>query len=469
MSDPTRENKMGTMPIAKLLISMSLPMILSMLVQAFYNVVDSMYVSRLSEAALTAVSLCFPAQNLMIGVATGTAVGVNALLSRALGAGDRERANQVAENGVFLALVGYLLFLAFGLLGCRALLAAQTQVETIIGYGTDYLTVCCCLSFGLFGQIMFERLMQSTGRTKYTLYTQGTGAIINIILDPVFIFSPDEFAIGVFGMGVKGAAVATVIGQIVAFILAVILNHAKNPDIRLNLRSFRPNRPMIGKIYAIGIPSVIMVAIGSFMTFAINKILIAYTTGKETAATVFGVYFKLNSFVFMPIFGLNNGVIPIIAFNYGAKNRLRMIKTVKVALCIALGFMLLGMLLFLIIPEQLLAIFNADAAMTAIGVPALRIIGLTFPVAGVCIVLGSIFQALGYSTYSMLVSITRQLLVLVPAAWALAAWGQSIGNDDLVWLAFPFAELASLIMTLVLFKRMYKSVIKPLPDGSKIL
>ena len=469
MSDPTRENKMGTMPIAKLLISMSLPMILSMLVQAFYNVVDSMYVSRLSEAALTAVSLCFPAQNLMIGVATGTAVGVNALLSRALGAGDRERANQVAENGVFLALVGYLLFLVFGLLGCRALLAAQTQVETIIGYGTDYLTVCCCLSFGLFGQIMFERLMQSTGRTKYTLYTQGTGAIINIILDPVFIFSPDEFAIGVFGMGVKGAAVATVIGQIVAFILAVILNHAKNPDIRLNLRSFRPNRPMIGKIYAIGIPSVIMVAIGSFMTFAINKILIAYTTGKETAATVFGVYFKLNSFVFMPIFGLNNGVIPIIAFNYGAKNRLRMIKTVKVALCIALGFMLLGMLLFLIIPEQLLAIFNADAAMTAIGVPALRIIGLTFPVAGVCIVLGSIFQALGYSTYSMLVSITRQLLVLVPAAWALAAWGQSIGNDDLVWLAFPFAELASLIMTLVLFKRMYKSVIKPLPDGSKIL
>ena len=460
---------MGTMPIAKLLISMSLPMILSMLVQAFYNVVDSMYVSRLSEAALTAVSLCFPAQNLMIGVATGTAVGVNALLSRALGAGDRERANQVAENGVFLALVGYLLFLAFGLLDCRALLAAQTQVETIIGYGTDYLTVCCCLSFGLFGQIMFERLMQSTGRTKYTLYTQGTGAIINIILDPVFIFSPDEFAIGVFGMGVKGAAVATVIGQIVAFILAVILNHAKNPDIRLNLRSFRPNRPMIGKIYAIGIPSVIMVAIGSFMTFAINKILIAYTTGKETAATVFGVYFKLNSFVFMPIFGLNNGVIPIIAFNYGAKNRLRMIKTVKVALCIALGFMLLGMLLFLIIPEQLLAIFNADAAMTAIGVPALRIIGLTFPVAGVCIVLGSIFQALGYSTYSMLVSITRQLLVLVPAAWALAAWGQSIGNDDLVWLAFPFAELASLIMTLVLFKRMYKSVIKPLPDGSKIL
>ena len=460
---------MGTMPIAKLLISMSLPMILSMLVQAFYNVVDSMYVSRLSEAALTAVSLCFPAQNLMIGVATGTAVGVNALLSRALGAGDRERANQVAENGVFLALVGYLLFLVFGLLGCRALLAAQTQVETIIGYGTDYLTVCCCLSFGLFGQIMFERLMQSTGRTKYTLYTQGTGAIINIILDPVFIFSPDEFAIGVFGMGVKGAAVATVIGQIVAFILAVILNHAKNPDIRLNLRSFRPNRPMIGKIYAIGIPSVIMVAIGSFMTFAINKILIAYTTGKETAATVFGVYFKLNSFVFMPIFGLNNGVIPIIAFNYGAKNRLRMIKTVKVALCIALGFMLLGMLLFLIIPEQLLAIFNADAAMTDIGVPALRIIGLTFPVAGVCIVLGSIFQALGYSTYSMLVSITRQLLVLVPAAWALAAWGQSIGNDDLVWLAFPFAELASLIMTLVLFKRMYKSVIKPLPDGSKIL
>ena len=469
MSVSPRENKMGTMPVAKLVVTMSLPMILSMLVQALYNVVDSMYVSRLSEGALTAVSLCFPAQNLMIGVSTGIAVGVNALLSRALGADDRKRANQVAENGVFLALIGYILFLLFGLFGGRALLAAQTSVESIIQDGTDYLRVCCCLSFGLFGQIMFERLMQSTGRTKYTLYTQGTGAVINILLDPVFIFSPDEFFCGVFGMGVKGAAVATVIGQIVAFVLAVILNRLKNEDIRLRLRTFRPDGFLIGRIFGIGIPSVIMMAIGSFMTFSMNKILIAYTTGKETAATVFGVYFKLNSFVFMPIFGLNNGVIPIIAFNYGAKNRLRMMKAVKVALSIALGVMALGTLLFLVIPDRLLSIFNADAAMTAIGVPALRIIGSTFPIAGVCIVLGSVFQALGFSTYSMWVSMARQLFVLIPAAWALAAWGQSIGNDNLVWLSFVFAEAVSLIATLLLFRRMYGKVIRPLPEGSKVL
>lgn len=469
MSEALKENKMGRMPIAKLVLNMSLPIILSMMVQAFYNIVDSMYVSRLSEAALTAVSLSFPAQNLMIGVATGTGVGVNALLSRALGAKDQKQADKAAENGVFLALAGYIVFLLFGWLGSRAFLQAQTGVQEIVDFGTDYLTVCCCLSFGIFGQIMFERLMQSTGRTKYTLYTQGTGAIINIILDPVFIFSPDEFAIGVFGMGVKGAAVATVLGQMVAFVLAVILNHKKNEDIHLNMRTFRPDWQMIGRIYAIGVPSMIMMAIGSLMTFSMNKILIAYTAGKETAATVFGVYFKLNSFIFMPIFGLNNGVIPIIAYNYGAKNRLRMMKTVKVSLSIALFFMALGTVLFMAIPETLLSIFNADAAMMAIGVPALRIICTHFLMAAVCIVLGSIFQALGFSTYSMLVSLARQLFVLIPAAWALAAWGQRIGNDNLVWIAFPVAELASLLATLYFFRRLYKNVIRPLPDGVNIL
>lgn len=455
-----KENKMGVMPVGRLILNMSLPMILSMLVQALYNIVDSVYVSRVSEAALTAVSLSFPAQNLMIGLATGTGVGVNALLSRALGAKDSDRANRVAENGVFLALVGYAVFLIFGLFASRAFIAAQTSQPEIIQYGEDYLSVVCCLSFGLFGQVMFERLMQATGRTIYTMYTQGVGAIINIILDPIFIFN--------FGMGVKGAAIATVIGQIVAFILAAVINHHKNHDVKLKLREFRPSGEIIGHIYSIGFPSVIMMAIGSVMTFLMNKILILYTTGKETSATVFGVYFKLNSFVFMPVFGLNNGVIPIIGYNYGARNRLRMLQTVKYALLFAFGFMLVGTVIFLAFPNVLLNLFDATEMMLVIGVPALRIIASTFIVAGVCIALGSVFQALGYGIYSMLVSLARQLLVLLPAAWILAQLGQSVGNDNLVWLSFPIAELVSLAVTLLLFGRLYRKVIRELPDGAPV-
>ena len=455
-----KENKMGVMPVGRLILNMSLPMILSMLVQALYNIVDSVYVSRVSEAALTAVSLSFPAQNLMIGLATGTGVGVNALLSRALGAKDSDRANRVAENGVFLALVGYAVFLIFGLFASRAFIAAQTSQPEIIQYGEDYLSVVCCLSFGLFGQVMFERLMQATGRTIYTMYTQGVGAIINIILDPIFIFN--------FGMGVKGAAIATVIGQIVAFILAAVINHHKNHDVKLKLREFRPSGEIIGHIYSIGFPSVIMMAIGSVMTFLMNKILILYTTGKETSATVFGVYFKLNSFVFMPVFGLNNGVIPIIGYNYGARNRLRMLQTVKYALLFAFGFMLVGTVIFLAFPNVLLNLFDATELMLVIGVPALRIIASTFIVAGVCIALGSVFQALGYGIYSMLVSLARQLLVLLPAAWILARLGQSVGNDNLVWLSFPIAELVSLAVTLLLFGRLYRKVIRELPDGAPV-
>ncbi len=455
-----KENKMGVMPVGRLILNMSLPMILSMLVQALYNIVDSVYVSRVSESALTAVSLSFPAQNLMIGLATGTGVGVNALLSRALGAKDSDRANRVAENGVFLALVGYAVFLIFGLFASRAFIAAQTSQPEIIQYGEDYLSVVCCLSFGLFGQVMFERLMQATGRTIYTMYTQGVGAIINIILDPIFIFN--------FGMGVKGAAIATVIGQIVAFILAAVINHHKNHDVKLKLREFRPSGEIIGHIYSIGFPSVIMMAIGSVMTFLMNKILILYTTGKETSATVFGVYFKLNSFVFMPVFGLNNGVIPIIGYNYGARNRLRMLQTVKYALLFAFGFMLVGTVIFLAFPNVLLNLFDATEMMLVIGVPALRIIASTFIVAGVCIALGSVFQALGYGIYSMLVSLARQLLVLLPAAWILARLGQSVGNDNLVWLSFPIAELVSLAVTLLLFGRLYRKVIRELPDGAPV-
>ena len=455
-----KENKMGVMPVGRLILNMSLPMILSMLVQALYNIVDSVYVSRVSEAALTAVSLSFPAQNLMIGLATGTGVGVNALLSRALGAKDGDRANRVAENGVFLALMGYAVFLIFGLFASRAFIAAQTSQPEIIQYGEDYLSVVCCLSFGLFGQVMFERLMQATGRTVYTMYTQGVGAIINIILDPIFIFN--------FGMGVKGAAIATVIGQIAAFLLAAVINHHKNHDVKLRLREFRPSGEIIGHIYSIGFPSVIMMAIGSVMTFLMNKILILYTAGKETAATVFGVYLKLNSFVFMPVYGLNNGVIPIIGYNYGARNRLRMLQTVKYALLFAFGFMLVGTVVFLAFPNVLLNLFDATEMMLVIGVPALRIIASIFIVAGVCIVLVSVFQALGYGIYSMLVSLARQLLVLLPAAWILARLGQSVGNDNLVWLSFPIAELVSLAVTLLLFGRLYRKVIRELPDGAPV-
>ncbi len=452
------ENKMGVMPIPKLILNMSLPMIISMLVQALYNVVDSYFVARYAQDALTAVSLAFPAQNLMIGVATGTAVGVNALLSRALGEKKPELANQIAENGIFLALVGYAIFLLFGLFGVRAFFSTQTSVPQIIEYGVDYLSVICCFSFGLFGQIMFERLMQSTGRTIYTMFTQGTGAIINIILDPIFIF--------VFKQGAKGAAIATVIGQIIAFTLAVVLNHLKNDDLHLNLKAFRPNPGLIGRIYAIGVPSILMVAIGSVMTFLFNIILITYTRAAELSATVFGVYFKLNSFVFMPVFGLNNGVIPIIAYNYGARNRRRMMEAVKLAVIYAAGYILLGLLAFMFIPGQLLKIFNASEEMLRVGIPALRIIGSTFLFAGVCIAMGSVFQALGYGTYSMIVSFARQLVVLLPAAYILARIGMQTGNDTLVWYAFPIAEIASLITTLILFTRLYNNVIKPIPEGA---
>ena len=458
MQKPAAENKMGVMPIPKLIINMSVPMILSMLVQALYNIVDSLFVARVNEQSLTAVSLSFPAQNLMIGVATGTAVGVNALLSRALGEKNQKLANDFAEHGVFLALVGYLLFLIFGLFGVRAFFKSQTDVSQIVDYGVDYLTVVCCFSFGVFGQIMFERLMQSTGRTIYTMFTQGLGAIINIILDPVFIF--------VFKQGVKGAAIATVIGQIVAFGLAIYLNATRNPDVQLSLKTFRPKAQIVGRIYAIGVPSIIMIAIGSVMTFAMNKILIVYHVAKETAATIFGVYFKLNSFVFMPVFGLNNGVVPIVAYNYGARNRRRMLETIKLSVKMVGGYTLLGTLAFVLLPGQLLSLFSASEVMLQYGIPALRIIGATFVVSGVCIALSACFQALGYGVYSMIVSLARQLLVLIPSAWLLAQLGAQTGNHDLVWWSFPIAELAAFVTTMILFRRLYQNVIVKVPmDG----
>ena len=445
------------MPITKLIWNMSLPIIASMLVQALYNIVDSWFVSRVSEQALTAVSLAFPAQNLMIGLATGTAVGVNALMGRALGAGLRERADKVANNGVFLAVVGFVISSLLGLTCSDLFFRSQTQVESIIQMGNDYLRIVTIGSLGMFCQIMYERLLQGTGRSILSMYTQGLGAIINIILDPIFIFG--------LKMGVAGAAVATIIGQFCGCALAIYFNHKKNTDITLSLRGFRPNWRLIGEIYAIGLPSVIMIAIGSVMTFLMNKILITYHAAHETAATAFGVYFKLNSFIFMPIFGLNNGVIPIVAYNYGAQNRRRMMATIKRSALYACCIMVFGTVLFWAIPDTLLRLFDASDVMLAAGVPALRIISLSFCMAGACIALGSSFQALGKSMYSMVTSIVRQLVFLIPIAYVLARYGASVGNSDLVWWCYPLAEIFSLTLTLVFFSRMYKTIIAPLPEG----
>ena len=450
------ENKLGTMPISKLIWNMSLPIIASMLVQALYNIVDSVFVSWVSEASLTAVSLAFPAQNLMISLAAGTAVGVNALLGRALGAGEQQRVDRVAMNGIFLALVGFVVSCVLGLTCAGAFLRSQTQVEEIVVMGEQYLHIVMGCSFALFGQIMLERLLQGTGRSLLSMYTQGLGAIVNIILDPVFIF--------LFKMGVAGAAVATVIGQICGMLLAAYFNVKKNQDIRLRVRGFRPDWRIIGSIYAIGLPSVIMMAIGSVMTFLMNKILIVYHAAHETAATAFGIYFKLNSFIFMPVFGMNNGVVPIIAYNYGAQNRARMVEAIKRSAVYASAIMVVGMALFLAIPGTLLNIFDASETMLSVGIPALRTICLSFWIAGACIALSGSFQALGKSLYSMVISIVRQLVFLVPIAYMLARYGAANGNSNLVWWCFPLAELASLAVTLAFFRRLYRTLIAKIPE-----
>ena len=462
------------MPISKLIWNMSLPIIASMLVQALYNIVDSVFVSRVSEQALTAVSLAFPAQNLMIGLATGTAVGVNALMGRALGAGQRERADKVANHGILLALVGFVIpdlkateewRQRLPMLGsvCRRatcsdlFFRSQTQIENIIRMGNDYLRVVTIGSLGMFCQIMYERLLQGTGRSILSMYTQGLGAIINIILDPIFIFA--------LNMGVTGAAVATIIGQFCGCALAIYFNHKKNTDITLSIKGFRPDFRLIGEIYAIGLPSVIMIAIGSVMTFLMNKILITYHAAHETAATAFGAYFKLNSFIFMPVFGMNNGVVPIVAYNYGARNRKRMVETIKRGALYASIIMAFGTVLFWVIPGPLLKIFDATDTMLSVGIPALRIISISFCMAGACIALGASFQALGRSLYSMITSIVRQLVFLIPIAYVLARYGASVGNSDLVWWSYPIAEVFSLTLTLFFFRHLYKTVIAQLPEG----
>ena len=448
MSVP-RENKMGVMPMTKLIVTMSLPMMLSMLVQALYNIVDSMWVSRVSQDALTAVSLAFPIQNLMLAFASGTGVGVNALISRALGAKDKERADNIAVHGLILAMVMALGFTFFGIFGTKAFFATQVEAGTrTFNYGVDYLSVCSIVSFGIFGQIMCERLMQSTGKTTLSMASQLTGAVINMILDPLLILGVGPFP----RMEAKGAAIATVIGQCCAFTLGIILNKKANRELSITFRDFSFSIGIVREIYAIGVPSIIMIAIGSVMNYFLNKILISFT---EAAVTVFGVYFKLQSFFFMPVFGMNNGIVPIIAYNYGAENRQRMLSAVKRGIIFAVVLMGIGTAVMWAIPDKLLMIFKASEEMLSIGVPALRTISTSFVIAAVCISLGSIFQALGVSYYSMIVSFCRQIVVLLPVAWALS----TTGNLSLVWLAFPISELASMTVSLLSFAHVKKRII----------
>ena len=438
----TQENKMGTMPVNKLLISMSLPMIISMLVQAMYNIVDSVFVAQRSENALTAVSLAFPLQNLMIAFAGGTAVGVNALLSRSLGEKNQDHVNQTAVNSVFIFLVTAVIFMIAGLTLSNLFFNVQTTNTEIVNAGTQYSMIVVGCSIGLFCQFLFERLLQATGRTLFTMVTQGLGAIINIILDPIFIFGLCGFP----KMGVAGAALATITGQIIACLLALFFNLKFNHDIHFKFKRFRPNAHIVKQIYSVGIPSIIMQSIGSVMTFGMNTILITFST---TATAVFGVYFKLQSFVFMPVFGLNNGMIPIIAYNLGAKQKKRMFDTIKLAMIYATGMMIIGVIFFETIPQTLLGFFNASEAMIKIGTPALRIIAIHFIFAGFSIVCSATFQAVGKGTYSLLTSLIRQLLVLLPCAYVLSL----TGNLDLIWLCFPIAEIFSAVTSFILMKR----------------
>lgn len=484
--EQSRENRMGTEPVGKVLRSMAIPMMISMMIQALYNVVDSIYVSRLGEEALNAVSLAFPLQNLMIGFGTGTGLGMNALLSRYLGAKKKELADRAANTGVFLFIMSFLVFALIGATLSKPFFRAITRVENvttqvtetaetaapgaaeealavsaeetpktdaekveqIISYGTDYTTICLTFSFGIFLQFCFERMLQGTGRANLSMITQTTGAVINIILDPILIFG----LLGFPRLEVKGAAIATVTGQIVSAVMALIMNLKKNPDVHLSVREIlHPVGSMVGEIYKIAFPSILMMSIGSVLNFLLNKILIAFTT---TATAVYGAYFKLQSFFFMPIFGLNNAMIPIISYNYGARSKERVIRTFRLSVITGVCIMICGTLIFEIFPRTLLGFFNASPEMLRIGMPALRIIGTHFVFAAVCIISGSVCQAIGNPMHSLITSILRQIVALLPAAWLLSLTGKL----DLVWLAFPIAEIVSLVFSLLFLKKTMKKL-----------
>ena len=451
-SEIQKENKMGVMPVGKLLFTMSLPIMISMLVQALYNVVDSMFVARVSENALTALSIAFPIQNLMIAVSVGLGVGLNAVVSRALGAKDTKGVNRAATNGIMLMFICGLIFMLGGATLVRPYFEMQTDIEEIVTSGIDYTSIVMMGSMGVFMQILFERLLQSTGRTMLTMFSQGVGAIINIIFDPIFIF-------GYFGfpkMGVAGAAYATILGQWVAALLGLILNIRKNPEVSISMKGFKPHGATIRLILSIGIPSVVMQSIGSVMTFLMNQILIAFSS---TAVAVFGVYFKLQSFVFMPVFGLTNGTVPIVAYNFGARKGDRMKKTIQYSVYAAIAIMICGALIFQSIPDKLLMLFDASDEMLRVGVPALRIISLSFPLAGFGIGAGAVFQALGFSVYSMIISLIRQLVVLIPCAYLI---GMLTGDVTGVWWAFVVAEVVSLTVSALYLRRVNRDVIQTL-------
>lgn len=449
----TKENKMGTMPINKLLFSMSVPMMLSMLVQSLYNIVDSMFVAQINENALTALTLVFPWQQFMTGIAVGTGVGINSLLSRSLGENNSEKANLTARNGIFLAIVWSVIFAILGQIFGQKFIMSQTSNEQIIGYSMEYLNVITLFSFGSFLQVIFERLLQSTGQTVLSMITQLIGAITNIILDPIMIF-------GLFGfpaLGVTGAAIATVIGQTLASGVALYFNLTKNTELNLSFKGFRPNLKVIGSIYSVGFPSIIMQTIGSFLTYFMNNLLITFT---PTAVSVYGIYFKLQSFVFMPVFGLNNGMVPIIAYNYGARNKKRILDTIKLSVITAVSVMLIGFGIFQVIPDKLLLLFNASEEMLEIGVPALRIISLSFIFAGFCIVVGSVFQALGNGVLSLIASITRQLLFILPLAYL---FGKYFGLTA-IWFSIPIAEVIALILNAFFLRYILKTKVHVLED-----
>lgn len=450
-TETLKENKMGTMPVGKLLVNMALPMIISMLVQALYNIVDSVYVSQVSESAVTALGLAFPVQNMQIGFAVGIGVGVNALLSQSLGRKDQETANWAAGQGIFLMMVATAVFMLFGFFGVRPYYEMQSNVAETVEGGIAYTQICCLLTVGIFVQVLCERLLQATGRAMQTMILQGTGAIINIILDPVFIHG----WWGMPKMGIAGAAVATVIGQCVGAVLGIYMNVRHNPDIHMHLKYVKPNWKIIQPILAVGIPSVIMNGIGSVMNFGMNQILQGF---HETATGVFGIYFKLQSLFFMPLFGINNATISIIAFNYGARKPKRIVHTLKLATITAVCIMLVGLGIFQLFPEALLGIFNPTEDFMSIGVKALRILSLPFPVAAVCVALSASFQALGNGSYSTIVSLCRQLVALLPVAYLLSLTGD-VGN---VWWSFPIAEVVSALVTALLFARLYRCKVHPL-------
>lgn len=444
-----QDNKMGTLPVKRLIVSMSFPMMISMLVQAMYNIVDSIFVSHLSEDALTAVTLAFPLQMMIISVGSGTGVGINALLSKALGEKKQKRANKAANNGLLLTFISFIIFVAVGIFIAEPFIRSQTDSANIADMGTVYLYTCCTLSIGVFFQMTFERLLQSTGRTHLSMISQITGAVINIIFDPIFIFG----YFGIEGMGVVGAAYATVLGQCVAAVVGLILNVKFNPDIKISLKKmFKPSWKTIRRIYAVGVPSILMMAIGSIMSYCMNQILGIFSS---TAVAVFGAYFKLQSFIFMPIFGLNNGLIPVLAYNYGAHSKDRIREAVRFSMKLALSIMVIGTIVFWSIPKFLLGFFDASDYMLTLGVPALRIISLSFPVASLCIAMGSMFQAFSKSKYSLIVSVGRQLVVLIPVAWLLAQTGE-VQN---VWWAFPVAELMSLALSVYFYRRINHNIV----------